>query len=223
MPSAFRRILAARRDRSRRRLRRDRKHQRRGVRRHAMDDREQLRNVRDPVIIQRLQLGGRPIVDGLQGKWSSCCGPRTSHRSKPISSTTMIVSTTRRRADISATSRPARAGRGRCRCRHTGRMICPVGLFNVDVLRQFGAVCPSGTEFSTGCCVHRGCPPSDDASAADVCPRRRTAVRLRFRARAGAVKRRRAGRGRSPSGERLRTALTERSGATADQRRQPPW
>ena len=65
---------------------------------------EQLRNARDPAIIQRLQPGGPLIVDGLPGNATPLVRPRTSRRSKPISSTMTIASTTPRRAAISATS-----------------------------------------------------------------------------------------------------------------------
>ncbi|HET9413829.1 MAG TPA: hypothetical protein VFO74_06855, partial [Pseudolabrys sp.] len=121
---------------------------------------EQLRNARDPAIIQRLQPGGPLIVDGLQGNATPLLRPRNE---PPFEA--FFIDYDDRFDD------PQTRG-------HLGdvviwrvcgaamlplvpvAIVCPVGLFNVDGICRFPLACPPGTEFANGCCVYRDCPPS---------------------------------------------------------------
>jgi hypothetical protein len=120
---------------------------------------EQLRNARDPAIIQRLQPGGPLIVDGLQGNGLPLLRPLN----EPPFETFFIDyddrfddAQTRGHLGDVVTWRVC----GQAALLVPVPVICPVGLFNIDGICRFPLACPPGTEFANGCCVYRGCPPS---------------------------------------------------------------
>jgi hypothetical protein len=121
---------------------------------------EQLRNARDPSIIQRLQPGGPLIVDGLQGNATSLLRPRNE---PPFEA--FFVDYDDRFDDPQTRGYLGDVVIWRV-CGQAVlplvpvAIVCPVGLFNVDGICRFPLACPPGTEFANGCCVYRGCPPS---------------------------------------------------------------
>jgi hypothetical protein len=121
---------------------------------------EQLRNAKDAAIIRRLQPGGPLIVDGLQGHGIQLLRPQNE---PPFAS--YFIDYDDRFDDPQA--------RGHLGDVVTWRvcgqavlplvpvvLICPPGLFDVDGVCRFPLTCPSGTEFSNGCCGYRDCPAS---------------------------------------------------------------
>ena len=122
---------------------------------------EQLRNARDPAIIQRLQPGGPLIVDGLQGNATPLLRPQNE---PPFAS--YFIDYDDRFDDPQTRGHLGDVVIWRV-CGQAGLVplvpvpiVCPVGLFNVDGICLAGLACPPGTEFANGCCVYRGCPPS---------------------------------------------------------------
>ncbi|HYC18340.1 MAG TPA: hypothetical protein VEC94_14135 [Pseudolabrys sp.] len=119
---------------------------------------EQLRNARDPEIIRRLQAGGPLIVDGLQGNSTRLLRPLNE---PPFEAYYIDYDD---RFDDEGT----RGYLGDVVIWRTcGQaalplvpVVCPPGLFDIDGICQFPLACPSGTEFSNGCCAYRGCPAS---------------------------------------------------------------
>jgi hypothetical protein len=123
---------------------------------------EQLRNARDPAIVRRLQPGGPPIVNGLQGNATRLLRPLN----EPPFETYFID------YDDRFDDPPARGHLGDVVIwRVCGGaalpvlplavpIICPVGWFNVGGICRTGLACPAGTEFAGGCCTYRGCPAS---------------------------------------------------------------
>lgn len=122
---------------------------------------EQLRNARDPAIIQRLQPGGPLIVDGLQGNAVSLLRPQNE---PPFE--TYFIDYDDRFDDPQTRGHLGDVVIWRV-CPQGGLLplipaaiVCPAGQFNVDGVCWAGLACPPGTEFANGCCVYRGCPPS---------------------------------------------------------------
>ena len=121
---------------------------------------EQLRNAQEPAIIRRLQPGGPLIVDGLQGNSVQLLRPQNE---PPFA--TYFIDYDDRFDDPRTRGHLGDVVIWRV-CGQTmlpilpAAVVCPAGLFNVDGVCLFGLACPSGTEFSNGCCVYRGCPPS---------------------------------------------------------------
>ena len=121
---------------------------------------EQLRNARDPEIVRRLQPGGPLIVNGLQGNSTQLLRPLN----EPPFETYFI------NYDDRFDDQQARGYLGDVVIwRLCGQamlpplqvpVVCPAGSFNIDGVCRFGLACPSGTEFSNGCCVYRDCPAS---------------------------------------------------------------
>ncbi len=118
---------------------------------------EQLRNARDRAIIRRLQPGGPLIVDGLQGNSTRLLRPLNE---PPFE--TYFIDYDDRFEDPQTRGHLGDVVIWRVcgQAMLPAPVVCPVGLFNVDGFCQFGLACPSGTEFSNGCCVYRGCPAS---------------------------------------------------------------
>ena len=122
---------------------------------------EQLRNARDPAIIQRLQPGGPLMVDGLQGNATPLLRPRN----EPPFASYFIDYDDRfddpqTRGYLGDVVIPRVCGQAGLVPLVPVPIVCPVGLFNVDGICLAGLACPPGTEFANGCCVYRGCPPS---------------------------------------------------------------
>ena len=121
---------------------------------------EQLRNARDPAVIQRLQPGGPLIVDGLQGN----AVPLLRPQNEPPFAAYFIdyddrfddPQTRGHLGDVVIPRVCARAALPLI----PAAIVCPAGQFNVDGVCWAGLACPPGTEFANGCCVYRGCPPS---------------------------------------------------------------
>jgi hypothetical protein len=121
---------------------------------------EQLRNARDRAIIQRLQPGGPPIVDGLQGNSTRLLRPLNE---PPFE--TYFIDYDDRFDDPQTRGYLGDVVIWRV-CGQAALplipvvLICPPGLFDVDGFCRFPLTCPAGTEFSDGCCGYRGCPAS---------------------------------------------------------------
>lgn len=121
---------------------------------------EQLRNARDPAIIQRLQAGGPLIVDGLQGNATPLLRPQNE---PPFES--YFIDYDDRFDDPQTRGHLGDiviwrvCGQGALPLIPVA-IVCPIGQFNVDGVCWAGLACPPGTEFANGCCVYRGCPPS---------------------------------------------------------------
>jgi hypothetical protein len=121
---------------------------------------EQLRNARDPAIIQRLQPGGPLIVDGLQGNATPLLRPQNE---PPFAA--YFIDYDDRFDDPQTRGHLGDVVIWRV-CGQAAivplpvPIVCPVGLFNVDGVCRFPLACPPGTEFANGCCVYAGCPPS---------------------------------------------------------------
>jgi hypothetical protein len=121
---------------------------------------EQLRNARDSAIIRRLQPGGPLIVDGLQGN----AVPLLRPQNEPPFATYFIDYDDRfddpqTRGHLGDVVIPRVCGQAALPLVPVV-LICPLGLFNVDGVCRFPLTCPSGTEFSNGCCGYRDCPAS---------------------------------------------------------------
>ena len=121
---------------------------------------EQLRNARDRAIIQRLQAGGPLIVDGLQGNSTQLLRPLN----EPPFETYFIdyddrLDDAQTRGTLGDVVIWRVCGQAMLPILPVAAM-CPPGLFDIDGICQFPQACPSGTEFSNGCCVYRGCPAS---------------------------------------------------------------
>lgn len=122
---------------------------------------EQLRNARDPAIIQRLQPGGPLIVDGLQGNATPLLRPQN----EPPFAAYFIDYDDRfddpqTRGHLGDVVIWRVCGQATIVPLVPVPIVCPVGLFNVDGICRFPLACPPGTEFANGCCVYAGCPPS---------------------------------------------------------------
>ena len=122
---------------------------------------EQLRNARDPAIIQRLQPGGPLIVDGLQGN----AVPLLRPQNEPPLAAYFIDYDDRfddpqTRGHLGDVVIWRVCPQGALPLLIPAAIICPAGQFNVDGVCWAGLACPPGTEFANGCCVYRGCPPS---------------------------------------------------------------
>jgi hypothetical protein len=122
---------------------------------------EQLRNARDPAIIQRLQPGGPLIVDGLQGNATPLLRPQN----EPPFAAYFIDYDDRfddpqTRGHLGDVVIWRVCGQAAIVPLVPVPIVCPVGLFNVDGVCRFPLACPPGTEFANGCCVYAGCPPS---------------------------------------------------------------
>ncbi len=121
---------------------------------------EQLRNARDRAVIQRLQAGGPLIVDGLQGNSTRLLRPLNE---PPFE--TYFIDYDDRFDDPQTRGYMGDVVIWRV-CGQAALpivpvvLVCPLGLFNVDGVCRFPPTCPSGTEFSNGCCTYRDCPAS---------------------------------------------------------------
>ena len=122
---------------------------------------EQLRNARDRAIIQRLQAGGPLIVDGLQGNSTRLLRPLN----EPPFETYFIdyddrFDDAQTRGTMGDVVIWRTCGQAMLLPIVPVAVMCPPGLFDIDGICQFPQACPSGTEFSNGCCTYRGCPAS---------------------------------------------------------------
>jgi hypothetical protein len=122
---------------------------------------EQLRNARDRAIIQRLQAGGPLIVDGLQGNSTRLLRPLN----EPPFETYFIdyddrFDDSQTRGYLGDVVIWRTCGQATLLPVVPVVLVCPPGLFDVDGACRFPPTCPSGTEFSNGCCTYRGCPAS---------------------------------------------------------------
>ena len=122
---------------------------------------EQLRNARDPGIVRRLQAGGPPFVNGLQGNATRLLRPLN----EPPFETYFID------YDDRFDDPPARGHLGDvviwrmlrrrldCQFGHWRSYVRSAGSISA-AFAEAGLACPPGTEFASGCCGYRGCPPS---------------------------------------------------------------
>ena len=122
---------------------------------------EQLRNARDRAIIQRLQAGGPLIVDGLQGNSTRLLRPLN----EPPFETYFIdyddrFDDAQTRGTMGDVVIWRTCGQAMLLPIVPVAVMCPPGLFDIDGICRFPQACPSGTEFSNGCCAYRGCPAS---------------------------------------------------------------
>ena len=121
---------------------------------------EQLRNARDPAIVRRLQAGGPPAVDGLQGNSTQLLRPANE---PPFQS--WFIDYDDRFDDPQTRGTMGDVAIWRT-CGQVALplvpvvLVCPPGLFEIDGACRFPLTCPAGTDYSNGCCGYSGCPAS---------------------------------------------------------------